>query len=110
MEVVPLLLQGSQVCLQLSLDLLVPHGEELAADVQGVDEAGLIPLEQQLRVLRSERGGREGGQEEASLKRSSFLLVLSSPTINSNLISSFHYRLKRIRMETLFLVSFVYLR
>lgn len=108
MEVVPLFLQGSQVRLQLSLDLLVPHGEELAADVQGVDEAGLIPLEQQLRVLRSEReGGRTGG---GVFKEEQLFVLLSSPTINSNLISSFHYRLKGIRMETLFLVSFVYLR
>lgn len=51
-EAVPLLLQGSQVCLQLILGLLIPHREELPADVQSVNESGLIPLEEQLCVLR----------------------------------------------------------
>lgn len=52
-EIVPLLLQRPQVHLQLSLGLLVPHGEQLSADLQSVDETALIPLEQQLCVLRS---------------------------------------------------------
>lgn len=32
-EVVPLLLQGSQILLQLGPGLLIPHGEELSADL-----------------------------------------------------------------------------
>lgn len=51
-EVVPLLLQGSQILLQLAPGLLVPHGEQLSADLQSVDEAALMPLEQQLCALR----------------------------------------------------------
>lgn len=51
-EAVPLLLQGSQVCLQLILGLLIPHREELPSDVQSVNESGLIPLEEKLCVLR----------------------------------------------------------
>lgn len=63
MQVVPLLLQGSQVCLQLVLGSLVSHWEELPADVQRVDECGLIPLEQELRVLRNQVDkGRDGGE------------------------------------------------
>lgn len=54
-QVVPLLLQGAQVRLQLVLGALVPHREELPADVQRVDEGGLVPLEQELRVLRNQR-------------------------------------------------------
>lgn len=68
-EVVPLLLQGSQIRLQLILGLLVPHGEELPADVQSVDETGLITLEQQLCVLRTDDGRgqrlfKKKGEEE----------------------------------------------
>lgn len=44
-EGVPLLLQGSQISLEPGLGLLIPHGEELPADLQSVDEAALIPLE-----------------------------------------------------------------
>lgn len=62
-EVVPLLLQGSQIRLELSLGLLVPHGEELPADLQSVDEAALIPLEQQLCVLEINRW-REAGVKD----------------------------------------------
>lgn len=51
-EAVPLLLQRSQVCLQLILGLVIPHRKELPADVQSVNESGLIPLEEQLCVLR----------------------------------------------------------
>lgn len=52
METVPLLLQCPQICLKLSLGLLVPHGEQLTANLQSVDETALIPLEQHLFVLR----------------------------------------------------------
>lgn len=52
MEIVPLLLQCPQICLKLSLGLLVPHGKQLTANLQSVDETALIPLEQQLFVLR----------------------------------------------------------
>ena len=51
-KVLPLLLQHPQLLLQLTLGLLVPHGEELPAHLQRVDERALIPLEQQLCVLR----------------------------------------------------------
>lgn len=54
-EVVPLLLQGAQICLDLSLGLFVPHGEELPAQLQSVDESALIPLEQQLGMLWKRR-------------------------------------------------------
>lgn len=53
-EVVPLLLQRPQIHLQLSLRLLVAHGEELAANLQSVDEGALVPVEQQLCVLEGE--------------------------------------------------------
>ncbi|TNN39879.1 hypothetical protein EYF80_049951 [Liparis tanakae] len=59
-QLVPLVLQGAQLRLQLGLALLVPHGEELAAHLQSVDEAALMPLEQQLRAVL----GRPGGGEE----------------------------------------------
>lgn len=58
-ELVPLLLQVPQVLLQLGLGLFVPHGEELPTNLQRVEEAALIPLEQQLRVLRSMMGLKE---------------------------------------------------
>lgn len=64
MEVVPLLLQGSQILLQLGLGLLVPHREQLSADLQSVNEAALISLEQQLCVLRSRTTGRKELKEE----------------------------------------------
>lgn len=52
LEVLPLLLQGPQVCLQLLLRLLIRHGEEVPADLQSVDEGGLIALKLQLGVLK----------------------------------------------------------
>lgn len=71
-QAVPLLLQGSQVALQPGLRLLVPHGEELPADLQSVDEAALVPLEHLLRVLRG--GGTDESQWEAMT--SGALLIL----------------------------------
>lgn len=63
-QVIPLLLQGSQIRLELSLGLLVPHREELPADLQSVYEAALIPLEQQLRVLRINKREDEKEKEK----------------------------------------------
>lgn len=51
LELVPVLLQGPEVGLKLLLRLLVGHGEELPAQVQSVDETGLITLELQLGTL-----------------------------------------------------------
>lgn len=79
LQVVPLLLQGSQVRLQLVLGALVSHWEELPADVQRVDEGGLVPLEQELRVLRDQR-------------RRWWLSPPLLPFIHLKLISSFHQR------------------
>lgn len=59
MQVVPFLLQRSQIRLELRLCLFVAHGEELPADLQGVDEAALVPLKQQLRVLGINKGRKE---------------------------------------------------
>ncbi len=67
-QVVPLLLQRPQVGLQLGLGLLVPHGEELPADVQRVDEAALIPLKQQLGVLRRNRRIKKRKETETKRK------------------------------------------
>ena len=86
-EIVPLLLQGPQVRLQLGLGLLVPHGEELPADLQGVDEGALVPLEQQLCVLRGvggkvrdelseERGSRETWEEDIKIESDQLVVLL----------------------------------
>jgi len=65
-QLVPLVLQGAQLRLQLGLGLLVPHGEELAAHLQSVDEAALMPLEQQLCVLREVTEDSRKGEEEGN--------------------------------------------
>lgn len=83
MQVVPLLLQRPQVRLQPSLRLLVAHGEELPADLQSVDEAALVPLEQQLSVLRrrkQEEKEKEGGNESEDVGK--VWSLIASLTIN----------------------------